>query len=164
MIIAEFMEALKLVMTQKLLKSLEFSTVEGLYYLAPANLFWMACFAAFVEVPKFIQNGGLLIVYQNVHLFLLASLLGFLVNFVGLMVIRATSSLTLKILATIRNVGLVIVSVLLFSEVVTALQAFGYGVSIIGFALYNYVKMTEVSTTKIRYEKVTERDNEEVGA
>ena len=83
------------------------------------------------------------ILFDNWHLFLLAASMGFGVNGMAFMVIQKASSLTLKILGTVKNAGLVWLGVLLFGESVTLMQGGGYIISLVGFGLYNYYKMQQ---------------------
>lgn len=56
-----------------------------------------------------------------------------------------TSSVTLKVLGTARNAGLVIFSFVFLQEVVTSLQGVGYTMSLVAFGFYNYFKMSQVA-------------------
>jgi hypothetical protein len=60
---------------------------------------------------------------------------------VTFLVIQLTSSVTLKVLGTARNAGLVVFSFLFLGEVVTWLQGVGYMLSLVAFGFYNYFKM-----------------------
>ena len=55
--------------------------------------------------------------------------------------IKATNSVTLKVLGTARNAGLVLLSPLLYHEVITPLEGVGYAISLLAFGLYNYFKI-----------------------
>lgn len=72
------------------------------------------------------------------------------VQFVTFLVIQLTSSVTLKVLGTARNAGLVVFSFLFLREVVTWLQGVGYVLSLVAFGFYNYFKMqTPAATSNI---------------
>merc|ERR1719352_651519 len=73
--------------------------------------------------------------------FATAAFLGLLVNWVGLLVVQATSSLTIKILNTARCVALVFVGVIFYGEVVSPMELVGYSLALIGFAGYNFVQL-----------------------
>lgn len=57
---------------------------------------------------------------------------------------RRSSSVTLKVLGTARNAGLVVVSALALGEEISPLQACGYTVSLVAFAMYNYYKINQL--------------------
>mmetsp|Transcript_41703 Transcript_41703/g.94145 ORF Transcript_41703/g.94145 Transcript_41703/m.94145 type:complete len:206 (+) Transcript_41703:316-933(+) len=70
-------------------------------------------------------------------MFLLSTFLGIIVNFLGYFVIQTAGSLTMKILGTLRNVGLVAYAVAVLGEVVLPREALGYLVTLVGFAGYS---------------------------
>jgi hypothetical protein len=51
---------------------------------------------------------------------------------------------TLKVLGTARNAGLVLVASWLYSEHITTIEMVGYAVSLAAFGLYNYFKMYDL--------------------
>jgi hypothetical protein len=40
----------------------------------------------------------------------------------------------------VRNIGIIVISVFMFGDVVTVQQAVGYGINVVGFAVYQVVK------------------------
>jgi drug/metabolite transporter (DMT)-like permease len=52
----------------------------------------------------------------------MAGTLGVCVNFISYFLIQRTSSLTLKVVTTIRNVGVVFIGIIFFHETVTGQQ------------------------------------------
>lgn len=97
MMLSEVFEAVRLVMTQKLLTGLRFHPIEGLMYLAPATTLWLFLGSLFLELPSILSSGALLIVTANPVSFCLAAVLGFGVNSMAYIVIQTSSSLTLKV-------------------------------------------------------------------
>merc|ERR1719233_2218593 len=138
MFLAELFEAVRCALIQYLLAGLKFSALEGLTYFAPTALTWMIGLIVFHELPQFIDNQAMLIVFDNLHLFALCFVLGFFVNVAGFLVMKTTSVVTLKILAQIRNIVLILVNVVFWKEIVTSFQALGYSVTLVGFAWYQY--------------------------
>ena len=67
--------------------------------------------------------------------------MGLGVNYLIYLVIQATSSLTMKVLSTIRNIGIIFIGVAAYGEIVTMNQGLGYTVALIGFAGYNAAQM-----------------------
>jgi len=141
MFLSSLTEAVKLVITQYFLQHLKFGIVESQYVLAPASAFWLLLAAVFVEVPHMIDDNAFQIFYDNFWLFLLASLMGVGVNFITYFVIQFTSSLTMKILGTVRNILLIVIGVVIYQEVISVNQAIGYFIALIGFVGYNLSKM-----------------------
>jgi uncharacterized membrane protein len=66
-------------------------------------------------------------------MFLLAGLLGVVVNFLTYFVIQLTSSLNVKILGTMRNILLIVISVVFYGEQVSQNEMFGYCLALAGF-------------------------------
>jgi len=138
-------EAMRCVLIQYLLAGLKFSALEGLTYFAPTALTWMICLIVFLELPQFLNNRAILIVFDNPHLFAMCFVLGFFVNVAGFLVMKATSVVTLKILVQVRNIGLILVNVIFWNEVVTVYQALGYTVTLVGFAWYQHESIKKAS-------------------
>lgn len=141
MFMSEMMEGIRLVMTQYFLQQLKFGVTEGQYVLAPACAFWLFSASLIFEFPDMVEKGAINVIMQYPFHFLCAATMGIGVNFISYYVIQYTSSLTMKILATVRNICLVIVGVFWYKEVITVNQAWGYFIALIGFAGYNMSKM-----------------------
>lgn len=154
MFMAEFTEAIRLLMTQFLLHHCKFGVIEGQYVLAPATAFWLFMASAWFEggdlmqmtregeaggaggsyletfqyaapitgniiqdatsppepLPSSIAASSVLplpfeVIRDNPIPFILASCMGLCVNFMSYLVIQVTSSLTMKVLGSVRNLG-----------------------------------------------------------
>ena len=140
MLAAEVAEATRLVLTQRLLKNLKFGVIEGQYYMSPISAVWLFSAATITELPRALRRHALLIPLNAPGLFLLSAFLGFAVNIATFLVIKSTNAVTLKVLGTARNAGLVLVSAWLYSEKITPLEATGYCISLAAFFYYNYAK------------------------
>jgi hypothetical protein len=102
---AQFSEGIKLVLSQILMTNLKFSIWEGMYYMGPASAFWLLIGFAVHEMPRMLEEGGLQKMYDNPGLFFIAGMGGCAVNLATFCVVKTCSSLTLKVLATVRNIG-----------------------------------------------------------
>lgn len=140
MFLAELTEGIRLIFTQFFLQQLKFGVVEGQYVLAPASAIWLFLFSLFFEFNTMWKNGAFTIIANNIPLFLAASFMGIGVNYLSYLVIQVTSSLTMKILGTARNILVIIIGVLFYGEVVTFHEGVGYTVALAGFAAYNAAK------------------------
>ena len=144
MFCAETCEALRLVLTQKLLTNLKFAAMEGLYYMAPICTCWMWGLAAIIELPTARREGAFALVPLHARGFAMAALLGFLVNVASFLVIKRTSSVMLKLMGTARNAGLVLFSAVFLHETITLTQTAGYAMCLAFFGLYNYYSIMKL--------------------
>ena len=140
MLMAEATEAIRLLMTQFLLQNLKFGVVEGQYVLAPASAFWLFLASGVFELNTMIAKGAFSIIAANPGTFIVASGLGLGVNFLSYLVIQATSSLTMKVLGTARNVLTILLGVMFYGETVSVNEGLGYSLALVGFAGYNASK------------------------
>lgn len=134
-------EAIATVYSQKMMQNFKFSEMETLYYLSLPSFLFLSCIGAVLEWPAILQGDGLDIFYEHPFIMVAASLLGVCVNLFTLMVVRATSSVTVKILNTLRCIVLVFVGGAFYGESHSAQQLGGYGVSLVGFVGYNFFQM-----------------------
>jgi len=141
MLLSEVTEASGLVLTQKLLQTSKFTVMEALYVLAPPQAMCLFGAAVLLEWPTMLRTGSLEILTAHPSPFIGAAVLGLAVNFVGMMLVQATSSLFCKILNTVRCVGLVCIGSIFYGEEIGLMEICGYGISLFGFAGYNYVQM-----------------------
>lgn len=137
MFLAELAEGIRLILTQFFLQQLKFGVIEGQYVLAPASAFWLFAASAFYELPTMIKNNAFTIVGDNIGLFFVASFMGIAVNFLSYLVIQSTSSLTMKILGSVRSVGLIYIGIIFYAEEVSVNEMIGYSIALVGFFAYN---------------------------
>jgi hypothetical protein len=62
------------------------------------------------------------------------------VNFLSYLVIQATSSLTMKVLGTLRNILTIFLGVMFYSETIDPNEWIGYMIALLGFVAYNAAK------------------------
>ena len=58
--------------------------------------------------------------------------MGLCVNFLSYAVIQTTSSLTMKVLGSVRNIFTIVIGIMFYGEVVTMQSAMGYSVTLGG--------------------------------
>jgi hypothetical protein len=88
-----------------------------------------------------LANNGFTTILTNPFTFLAAALTGIGVNFITYFVIQFTSSLSMKILGTVRNIMMVVIGVLFYQEIISSAQILGYTISLCGFIAYNLSKL-----------------------
>jgi hypothetical protein len=102
------------------------------------------------ELPSLLQHNALAIAAAHPLHFLAASLTGFVLNALAVLVIKLTSSLTLKVLGTVKDISLVCIGIVFLHELVSGLQLVGYAVSICGFCWYNAIKLQQAGAAAKR--------------
>ncbi|EFN55220.1 hypothetical protein CHLNCDRAFT_134469 [Chlorella variabilis] len=146
MLLSELFESIRLVMTQLLLTGLRFHPIEGLMYLAPACTFWLLIGSTVLELRPMLASGAFGLMLERPVKFLAAAMMGFAVNSLAYIVIQSASSLTLKVLGTVKNALVVCLGIVLLAEKVTAIQGMGYGISVAAFFWYQKIKMQQISS------------------
>ncbi|GFR40251.1 hypothetical protein Agub_g823 [Astrephomene gubernaculifera] len=161
-------EGVRLVLTQHLLAAggSNLPPLEGLFYISSACTAVLTVQASYLEWPRLLRErlpasssfghpvphglhgagggagggGDYLIPLAHPGSFAAAACCGFLVNMLAILVIKLASSLTLKVLGTVKDAALVSIGILFLNEHVTRLQLVGYGISMVGFVSYNVIK------------------------
>lgn len=134
-------EALRLVLMQSLVSKREMHPVQTLAYIAPAATAWMVLIAGLTEALPIHQAGALHDVAKHPLALAASAAAGFGANAMAMLVISLSGALTLKCLGLAKDVGLVVVGVVLLGEVVSTAQGLGYGISLLGFLMYNAARM-----------------------
>lgn len=147
-------EAIRLVMVQQLLSGAEFKMdpLVSLYYFAPVCALLNGVIALFIEVPRMtfveVQNLGFSVLIANAMVaFLLNVSVVFLVSRSHPLrtlntgadyfpKIGKTSSLVMTLSGVLKDILLVMASMLLFRDPVSGLQAFGYSIALCGLIYY----------------------------
>jgi len=143
MVTSEFCEAIRMAVLQYLLGNLKFELIEGLYWFSPASLACLFIGIMWLEMPAFVRESGVGKIMESPGLYICAALLGFLVNYLTLGVIKSTSGLTFKVLGQAKNTVVILISVMVFGSQVTSLQIVGYTISMAGFYVYQMAKMEQ---------------------
>ena len=139
MIFSALLEAIKVVYIQKLLGSLDLTSVEMVVYLGPPTAILLGSASWLLEGQGLKEYGVSRM--QRRPLFYLAALLGgFGVNLSTAFAIQASSSLTFKVWGCMKNTAVVIFGCLM-GDVLDRWQVLGYVVSTLGFLLYTWTKL-----------------------
>ena len=139
-----FSEAMRLVLTQHLLKNHKLSVFESQYYLAPIGAAFLLTGAAFNETGKAYRGGALSTIAAHPLLFASSAALGVVASMLTFLVIKLTNSVTLKVINTARNAAFVLFTVTLLGEEASRLQVFGYCISLFAFSAYTYFKLNKM--------------------
>ena len=162
--LADVFEGCRLVMTQVLLSNNVLTPMESLYYVFPATAVSQLFLVMIREQRALTEPANWTLAMDNWHLFLLAITLGTAMNFVGIFVIKHTSGMMLKLIGVVRNNCLVLLAVIFLGDKTSAVQIFGYLVSIGGFVWYSKLSAGGVShektpvMDKVQYSPISNED------
>ncbi|CAE7253537.1 unnamed protein product [Symbiodinium sp. CCMP2456] len=131
-------EALRIGLTQFLLRTCKFSVTEGQYVLAPTVSAALLSASLAMESQKLLEVDVLDKLFKYPHLFLFAAGLGTVVNYSSYMVIKSCGALSLKIVTTFRNVSLVAYGAMMLGEPIKPKHVTGYALALVGFLGYTY--------------------------
>eukprot|EP00036_Acanthoecidae_sp_10tr_P003106 CAMPEP_0182934850 /NCGR_PEP_ID=MMETSP0105_2-20130417/36975_1 /TAXON_ID=81532 ORGANISM="Acanthoeca-like sp., Strain 10tr" /NCGR_SAMPLE_ID=MMETSP0105_2 /ASSEMBLY_ACC=CAM_ASM_000205 /LENGTH=231 /DNA_ID=CAMNT_0025073759 /DNA_START=21 /DNA_END=716 /DNA_ORIENTATION=- len=151
-VMAEAAECFKLVLTQLLMTDLKFSIVDAMLYITPAGFFWLQLGSLIYEFPQMQEQDAFQLIGANLHLFAGCCVLGFAVNTAGFCVIQTTGAVTLKVLGTARNAGLIVTCWLFLGEVVTPLEGIGYITALTAFSYYSYLQLSKKRREEVAQE------------
>ena len=141
---SHFAEAIRTVGAQWLLVNRKFGVIESMYYFAPATVVFFIPLVVYFEGSSLQAPGISSIANKYWYLFVVSSSWGCLVNACGLGVVKNIGAVWFKGINNIKNILLLFFGILVYGDVVTVLQAFGYALSLAGFGRYTYVKNTQM--------------------
>ncbi|KAJ4170626.1 hypothetical protein NW754_006762 [Fusarium falciforme] len=128
-------EALRLTMVQRLLSSADFKMdpLVSLYYFAPICVVMNGAVALVWEIPKCsmaeVYNVGLFTFFLN-------GLCAFMLNVSVVFLIGKTSAVVLTLCGVLKDILLVVASMIIWGTQVTGLQFFGYSIALGGMVYY----------------------------
>jgi hypothetical protein len=129
-------EALRLVMIQVMLngEGLKMDPLVGLYYYAPVCTVMNIVVALFTEVPKF--------KFEDLHqagygMLLLNAMVAFGLNIASVFLIGKTSGLVMTLTGILKNILLVVISVMIWNTHISWMQTLGYAVALAGLVYYS---------------------------
>ena len=160
---SHFAEAIRTVGAQWLLVNRKFGVIESMYYFAPATVVFFIPLVVYFEGSSLQAPGISSIANKYWYLFVVSSSWGCLVNACGLGVVKNIGAVWFKGINNIKNILLLFFGILVYGDVVTVLQAFGYALSLAGFGRYTYVKNTQMlsESSSSHSSKSGERNDEE---
>lgn len=135
-------EGLRLCLINVLLvqKGLKLSAIANLYYIAPTCFLCLLAPWAFVEAPFVLENNLAAVRNTGVLTLLANSSIAFLLNLATLQLIKHTSALTLNVAGVVKDLLLIVWSVVMHGAMVTGLQYVGYAVAFSGVTGYTAYK------------------------
>lgn len=149
-----FFEAIRICMVQRLLQGDEFKMdpLVSLYYYAPVCALMNLCVALVMEVPHiqmseiyavglgtFLVNAGVAFLLNVSVVFLVSPLFSYCRITILIYCppqIGKTSGLVLTLCGVLKDILLVLASILIWGTVISGLQTFGYSIAIIGMLYY----------------------------
>jgi len=128
-------EATRLAMVERLLSSAEFKMdpLVSLYYFAPACAVMNGIMFLIMEAPKLSMEK---ILDLGLGTLLLNASVAFCLNIAVVFLIGKTSSLVLTLSGVLKDILLVVASMVIFLDPVSGLQAFGYSIALGGLMYY----------------------------
>eukprot|EP00892_Ulva_mutabilis_P008674 jgi/Ulvmu1/6179/UM028_0035.1 len=140
-LLSEMCEALRLCLAQLLMCNMRLHQFEALRQMSSACVLFLCVGVWLLEWERFWHEEAWRRVLAHPHWYLAAASLGFGLNLLAFAVIKLTGSVTQKVLGTVKNVMLVVFSVLFMGEQVSWRQWLGYQGSLVGFVWYQQQKM-----------------------
>jgi hypothetical protein len=134
-VFATVFESVRLVMVQRLLSSAEFKMdpLVSLYYFAPACFVMNGVATLFFEIPKMTMHD---IYSVGVWNLVANASVAFALNVAVVFLIGKTSALVLTLSGVLKDILLVVASMVIFRDPVTPLQFLGYGIALMGLVYY----------------------------
>ncbi|KAH8689377.1 triose-phosphate transporter family-domain-containing protein [Talaromyces proteolyticus] len=132
---ATIFESVRLVMVQRLLSSADFKMdpLVSLYYFAPACMVMNTVATLFFEVPRMsvedLRSIGLSTLLANASV-------AFALNVAVVFLVSKTSALVMTLSGVLKDIILVIASLVIFHDPVTMTQVVGYTVALLGLLYY----------------------------
>lgn len=131
-------ESSRLVLTNYILKEYKLDSLSSLYYIAPASWIFLTISFVIFEINKFPFDQLLNLTF--IFTLILNGLVAFTLNIAVVMLINHTSALILTLSGIVKDILLVVLSVLYLGSPVTLMQYCGYGFTLIGLNLHKEYK------------------------
>lgn len=146
-------EASRLVLINILMKDNKLDSLSLLYYVAP-------CCALFISIPAFYYEGESFLnhySYSRIHLLTMEfkvivicnGIFAFLLNIAVVLLISKCSALILTLSGIIKDILLLLVSIIIFQTQVSPLQYFGYFIALAGITIHKEYKKFLSNSTNV---------------
>ncbi|KAH8662299.1 triose-phosphate transporter family-domain-containing protein [Xylariales sp. PMI_506] len=128
-------EALRLVMVQRILSSPEFKMdpLVSVYYYAPACAVINGVFTIFFESSRLTMTD---IYTLGIFTLIANAFIAFLLNVSVVLLIGKTSAVVMTMSGVLKDILLVVASMVIFGDPVSGQQYFGYGIALAGLTYY----------------------------
>lgn len=133
-------ESARLVLTNLFLKQLKLDSLSTLFYIAPlcAIVIWVACFTFEADTLPWDR----LMEFDFLGMLLANAIVAFSLNLALILLISNTSALVLTLAGVVKDILLVVLSMMIFGNPVTLLQYLGYSISLLALNLHKEYKKT----------------------
>ena len=131
-------ESTRLVLVNLLLKNLKLDPLSSLYYIAPVCATFIGLACLIFEASSLPWDRMLTI--EFLFIMIVNGLVSFTLNVAVVLLISNTSALILTLAGIVKDIMLVLLSVIIFGSPVTPLQYVGYGVALLGLHLHKEYK------------------------
>lgn len=131
-------ESSRLVLTNALMKQLKLDPLSSLYYIAPMCTFFIGIFCCIFEVQDLPLDR--MMTQDFIVTMLINGGVAFTLNVAVVLLIGNTSALVLTLAGIIKDIMLVVLSIVVFGSPVTPLQYAGYGVALLGLNAHKEFK------------------------
>ncbi|GMH17397.1 hypothetical protein Nepgr_019238 [Nepenthes gracilis] len=131
----------KTILAESLLHGYKFDSINTVYYMAPLATVILAVPAMLIEgsgVISWLQTHPS--VFSSLVIVLSSGLLAFCLNFSIFYVIHSTTAVTFNVAGNLKVAVAVLVSWLIFRNPISALNAIGCAVTLVGCTFYGYVR------------------------
>jgi len=135
-------EAVRAVLTQRVME--KNSVFEALYYATPLYMLLAIASAVPTEFHTHalakLEPSGMLVLFVILNI-----LLSGLVVLSNFWLVKLTGAVGLKVVMNVRNIALILVSVIFTGESCTAMQYVGYSVTLLGMGRYDHIRQMDAS-------------------
>jgi len=135
-------EALRLTLSDRLLKTLKLDAVSMLYYVAPLGFAGIMIGFVLLELPAFLEDDAMVKLDSGrlPGMLLASSLVAFACNLASVQLIRITSAVVLSLVGVLKDLLILFFSVVIFRSPVTIVQMCSYGATLVVMLLYKEYK------------------------
>jgi len=142
-IVSIIAEALRLTLSDRLLKSLKLDAVSMLYYVAPLGFVGIMIGFVLLEMPAFMEDNAMAKLDSDPMLpgmMLVSSVVAFACNLASVQLIMITSAVVLSLVGVLKDLLILFFSVVVFRSPVTIVQMSSYSATLVVMLLYKEYK------------------------